>query len=50
MGFGKFWKVIVIENANTGPGKFWKRGDFQNSRGKVLDFVWKNSKNIINWM
>ena len=29
---------------------FGKERSFQNGCGKVLDFVWRSSKNILQWM
>ena len=47
MGSGKFWKLKMQFPA---PGEFWKREDFQNGYGKVLDFSMENCKNIQKWM
>ena len=33
--FGELWKM---KYHFLGPRKFWKRDDFQNGNGRVLDF------------
>ena len=54
-GVGQLWNVMEIENAIfqdlqsfgkcnlPGPAKFWKREDFQNGLGKVLDLCLEQS-------
>ena len=46
-GFGKFWKVMEIENVIVHYMEcFGKERIFKMAMEKFLIFVWKNSKNI----
>ena len=43
ISYGKFWRVMENEIPFSRTGKFWKRDDFQNGNGRVLDFCLEKS-------
>ena len=50
-GFGKFWKVLEIDNAIFQDlESFGKESIFKMAVEKFWIFIWKNSRNILKWM